>query len=259
MLDEKLIQEIVDFLDGRLDEQAQNQLREKLGRMDYDLAELGELKELQDKITQLPGGLPTDRLNNLFYELLDSNKRLNIRKWWKNLELKSRAPQFAYAALLLVCGWIGGYLMSGNRSSAVELTLLTAEVRQMKQMVSLSLIQNPSPVDRLRAVNKLSAAQSGEREVIDALFKSLNTDQNTNVRLAAIDALSSFIEDPNVRQGLVQSISQQKSPLAQLELADLLVAAGEKAARQPIEMLLLRNDLNIFLRRGLERNLNKLI
>ena len=259
MLDDKLIQEVVDYLDGQLDEPAQRELRKKLDRLGYDLNELSDLQYLQNKLKRLPVAQLRESMSDSFYKQLDSYNRFNLKIWWHSLEIRRRAPQLAYAALLLICGWIAGYWMSSERSSSDELSLLTAEVRQMKQMVSLTLIQHPSPVERLKAVNKLSMEPQSGPTVVDALLYTLNTDPNNNVRLAAIDALSSFIEQPHVRQGLIQSFSAQKSPIVQLTLADLMAAAGEKAARQPIEMLLLRNDLNIFLRRGLERNLNKLI
>jgi HEAT repeat protein len=63
---------------------------------------------------------------------------------------------------------------------------------------------------------------------------ALNYDSNVDVRLAAIDALSRFAADPDVRSGLVKSLPIQKSPLVQISLIDLLVQLQE---RQSIEVL----------------------
>lgn len=258
MLDDRVIQEIIDYLDGRLDRTQQVKLRKKLDRLGYDLDELSDLQDLYDKLDRLPAVYPSGEMSDFFYNRLDARNHTRLKTWWHNLGIRRRLPQFAFAMLLGISGWVVGYSMSRDKSYSEELSLLTAEVRQMKQMVSLTLIQHPSPVERLKAVSRLTAAPSTGQNEIDALLVTLNTDPNPNVRLAAIDALSSFIEQPRVRQGLVQSILLQKSPVVLLTLAELLVTAREKEARQPIEILLLRNDLNIFLRRGLEINLDKL-
>jgi HEAT repeat protein len=65
-------------------------------------------------------------------------------------------------------------------------------------------------------------------EIVHALVKRMNDDPNTNVRLAALDALIQFHEDPAVRHQLIESLSTQKDPAVQISLIQFLVRLKEK-------------------------------
>ncbi len=67
---------------------------------------------------------------------------------------------------------------------------------------------------------------------------------NVNVRLTTLEALTHFARDPVVREGLIQSILQQESPLVQAALADVMLKLQEKRAIQPFKKLLQQKDLN---------------
>jgi len=55
------------------------------------------------------------------------------------------------------------------------------------------------------------------QRVIKALFTTLNSDPNINVRLVAIESLAKYAETPEVRMELVKSIELQDAPLVQIE------------------------------------------
>jgi HEAT repeat protein len=61
--------------------------------------------------------------------------------------------------------------------------------------------------------------------VLSALLTAVKEDPNVNVRLAAIDALGSVVERPNVQKSLVDSLPRQDSPMVQIALVDLLADA----------------------------------
>jgi len=50
------------------------------------------------------------------------------------------------------------------------------------------------------------------------------------VRIAALNTLAQYANDPQIREGLINSISQQTSPLVQMALATLMVDLQEKKA-----------------------------
>jgi hypothetical protein len=56
----------------------------------------------------------------------------------------------------------------------------------------------------------------------------MNEDPNTNVRLAALDALSKFYDEPIVRKALIEGLSIQKDPVVQIALIQLMVKIKEK-------------------------------
>ena len=75
------------------------------------------------------------------------------------------------------------------------------------------------------------------QKVTHALFKTLNEDENVNVRLAALEALKAFVKDNRVREELVRSISKQDSPMVQLELAGLMVTIQEKKSVKELQKI----------------------
>jgi hypothetical protein len=259
MLDEKLMQRIVDYLDGKLDQEGQEQLQNELATKGFDLTELTDLEKLSTQLDRLPKPQPSEEMSEKFYRRLDQSAYSVKQTFWQGLELRRRAPQIAYAMLLVIFGFILGNWARDDSSYRNELFALSSDVRQMKQVVSLTLIQHPSPVERLKAINDMSHAPLNGHAIINVLLHTFNTDPNTNVRLAALDALQSYIGEPEVWEGLIQAYAFQRSPIVQLALTDLMVKSGEREAAQSIQMLLRSKDLNVIVRQKLEQSLNKLI
>jgi hypothetical protein len=66
----------------------------------------------------------------------------------------------------------------------------------------------------------------------------MNEDSNTNVRLAAVNALVRFYDEPMVREALIDALSSQTDPLVQLELIQILVYKKEQEAVTPLENII---------------------
>ena len=123
----------------------------------------------------------------------------------------------------------------------------------------LALIENPSASERIRGVSYTSEIKSANPEVIDALLTTLNNDQNVNVRLVTLEALTQYTSDAAVREGLVQSIAKQDSPLMQAALADVMLKMQEKRSVQSFRKLLEQKDLDKSIRGKIEETITKLI
>ncbi|MDR3716044.1 MAG: HEAT repeat domain-containing protein [Puia sp.] len=140
-----------------------------------------------------------------------------------------------------------------------QIDSLSSQVSEMKQMMMLSLLENPSASQRIRAVGYTDEIGSANKKVIDALLATLNEDPNVNVRLITLEALSKYSKDPRVRQGLVQSITRQESPLLQSAIADVMVKLQEKRSIKPLQTLLDKKDLNEMVKTKIEQSIRKLI
>ena len=86
-----------------------------------------------------------------------------------------------------------------------------------------------SASQRLQGINVALTIQDADEEVVNALAKRMNEDPNTNVRLAALDALSKFHTEPHVRKVLLDALSTQKDPMVQIALIQLMVQMKEKS------------------------------
>ncbi len=84
------------------------------------------------------------------------------------------------------------------------------------------LADSTSASTRLAAILKIRQSEVMNTDIIDRLAKTLNNDANSNVRLAALDVAGKYAKDEYVSQVFVQSLSDQKDPLVQLELINLL-------------------------------------
>jgi hypothetical protein len=90
------------------------------------------------------------------------------------------------------------------------------------------------------------------------LLRTINTDPNVNVRLAAIDAVRNFAGSPVARSGLVQALPRQTSPLAQIALVETLVDLKQREARPEILSILGGADLDPTVRERLQAAAGKL-
>jgi uncharacterized membrane protein len=159
------------------------------------------------------------------------------------------------AAACLIAGFFGGRGMTPQNSDVAE---LRKEMSGMRQLVTLSLLQQQSASERLRGVTWAYQSETSDMEVLSALLRTINTDPNVNVRLAAIDAVRNFASSPVARRGLVQALPKQTSPLAQIALVDALVDLRQSDARPEIETLLGGTDLDPTVRERLRQAVDRL-
>jgi len=68
-----------------------------------------------------------------------------------------------------------------------------------------------------------------------------------------------YANEPAVREGLVQSIVQQESPLVQSALADVMLKLLERRSIPPFKKLLFQKDLNGQVRSKIEQTISRLI
>ena len=128
----------------------------------------------------------------------------------------------------------------------------------MKQLVMLSLLENQSASERIRAVSYAEALPGLDPAVRDALIRTLDGDQNLNVRLAAAEALGRFPGNEAVRQALIGALERQPDPMLQITLIHLLVNMEEKRAARSIEKLIRRDSTPEVVRSLARKGLNAL-
>jgi HEAT repeat protein len=101
-----------------------------------------------------------------------------------------------------------------------------------------SMLQNQSSASqRLQGVTVAMQITTADDDVVKALVRAMNEDQSSNVRLAALDALAHFSQEPEVRKALVSSLSTQTDPLVQIALIQLLVRMKEKGVVKELERM----------------------
>jgi hypothetical protein len=94
-----------------------------------------------------------------------------------------------------------------------------------------------SPSQRMRAAIQAYEMKDTDKEIVDALVKTMNTDPNTNVRLAALDALAKFHREPYVKKQLLGAMSKQKDPMVQIGLIELLTKMKQTSILKELDKM----------------------
>lgn len=188
---------------------------------------------------------PSAQLRPRFYESLEAYRqgiesaapappRRRFFDWIAGGGTPSPGFRLAWSAALLAigvaAGVVGGQWLSGRGGNREDMASLQKEVRDMHQLVALSLLDQQSASDRLRGVNYTAQVDQSDTQVLTALLHAVNHDPSVNVRLAAVDALRKFAGNPSVRGKLDQSLNKQDSPMVQLALIDFIVDERDKNA-----------------------------
>ena len=118
-----------------------------------------------------------------------------------------------------------------------DVAQLKGQVESLRQLVTLSLLEQQSPSARLQGVNYAYQMSQPDTQVEQALLHAVNHDANVNVRLSAVDALQKYAADPNVRRALVDAVPVQESPLVQVALIDLLVQLNDRDSAPALRSL----------------------
>jgi HEAT repeat protein len=205
---------------------------------EIDLIQLRELADIDEQIQNMEMLSPSINLDDRFYTALANEKKLIKKEASFSMpSLSFLLPRLAMAAVLILSGFGVGYFLQAPAHKS-EMNELSQEVSDLKEMMMLSLLEKESATQRLKAVSLTSEMNHASEKVTNALFVALNQDENVNVRLAALDALKSYVSKSEVRMKLIESIDAQSSPLVQIALAELMVSIHEKKSVDALKQLL---------------------
>ncbi|MFD2571046.1 HEAT repeat domain-containing protein [Spirosoma soli] len=265
-------EQLTDLLSNQLPEPERAALNAHLDQCPACQIELATVRQLWQVMGELPLPEPGNTMHIRFQAMLDTYKdtvATERKSWVENLLAKLRqgwmsqpALRIAYSLTLLLVGVAAGYWFNRQSAPAVasqqQIDTLSNQVQEMRQMMLLSLIDNPSASERLRAVSYTNEISEADDKVVSALLTTLNNDSNVNVRLVTLEALAKLADDPKVREGLVQSIARQDSPLVQSALADVMVKLQEKRSIKPLRQLLKDDGLNDLVKTKIEQSIKEL-
>jgi hypothetical protein len=176
-------------------------------------------------------------MRSRFGQLLQASAKSPVRLGAGAWRLR---PAFQFALALAVFGLgivIGQRLgLTTTPESLPEVTELRSELRETREMV-LSLMQRQSASDRLRGVNWSNQIGQPDNPVLAALLYTLQNDPNVNVRVASVSALEKFGQQEIVRQGLLEALGNQKNPLVQAALIDVVVVLRQTESVDILEKM----------------------
>jgi len=239
---EKLEGLLIDYIDGNLND-AERAMVEKELQNESAAKLYNQLKEVMSLMDNSKAKVPNVSLKQNFEKALQaeiskSNQwSVSTQTTGKQVFLQPWVLRVAAAVILVIVGVVIGDKISTNRQHAEELAKLKKEVEDNKRMM-LSMLENQqSASQRVMGATVAYELPKADDEIVSVLTKTMNEDPNTNVRLAALEALGKFYQQDHVRKTLVSSLSTQKDPVVQIALIRLLVQMKEKQIVNDLEKI----------------------
>jgi anti-sigma-K factor RskA len=220
---------LIDYLEGSLSAVDCKRLEEAMAT-DAELAKrLEQTKQLLQTIDNVSEVEPSGRLMVNFQQLIREEQQKSTKV------ISFSMPQvyrMAAGLALLVMAGFGAYWYQASKIAD-----LAIQMEQTKTSMMAMLHNQGSAGQRLQGVQASFQIEQADDEIVLALVNTLETDVNTNVRLAALDALARFHSQPHVRKALVTALNKQQDPIVQIALIKLLVEVKEQQVLDELKRL----------------------
>lgn len=222
-----------EYIDRKLDEATSGAIRSHLESCPSCKALHNELSSFFNYMDSFPAPEVPEGMKEEFEGMMAS---LGNQEKKKNLLLPMWTKIAAMLVFMFGTYWLG--FQVGSHKGEIVQNQLTSELSTQKQQVLLASLRDYTGPQKIDAVYSISTTENVSPELIDALVYTMNSDKNTNVRLAAISALSGMMDKNNrVKAELIKSLAVQENPLLQISLIQVLTEKGVKEAKQQIETI----------------------
>jgi hypothetical protein len=234
-----------DRLKGLLSPEDERSLEAHLATCAACREEATAIAELWTGMGELTDEVPHERMRMRFHASLaayeERMRASGFDAFMERIWPRQPALQAAFAMVLLLVGVVVGQQLTVTSNGEIE--SLRAEVRA----VGLVLLDHQSAAERLRGV-ELARGTDSDAQVVEALLETVRRDTNLNVRLAAVEALSDWLDRPQVGAGLTEALAEQEAPLMQVTLASRLLEGGVAGSTAAVTRLLEREGLDPLVR-----------
>lgn len=231
---------LADQLKGLLHSDDEARLREHLDACPKCQAEADSIRALWSGMDTEEVVVPHDRMRVRFHAALaaydERARRTGLARLLDSILPLQPALQTVFAALLVAVGILIGRIGSSDGN---EIAALRDDVRAM----SIALLDHQSASERLLGV-EWSARNSSSVAVANALLDVVRNDSSVNVRLAAVEALGEWANQPAIGAALVDALAREDAPMIQVTLVDLLLDRNVSGSRTAIEQLLASQDID---------------
>lgn len=240
-----------DRLKGPLPAEAEHRLHSHLAVCPACREEAEAFSMLWDEMGGLDDAVPHERMRARFHAALaayeQGRRSTGLDRLIESFWPQKPALQAGLAASLLVVGLMAGVSLS-LLSSSTDRQL--AELRGEIRAVGVALLGHQSASERLRGI-EWSRRVDWDAFVADALLETLRHDPNTNVRLAAVDALGRWTDRPQIGAALSDALERQDAPLVQVTLAQILLERNVSSSAAAVRRMLQREELDPLVREHL--------
>jgi hypothetical protein len=139
-----------------------------------DIEDLNELHAIEERVLSMESATPSLSLDDKFYDMLQKEKRpSNAFSWKKFFAWPEFAPRLAFASVTLILGLAAGYFLRTPESQDKQIASVGEELRDLKELMMLTLLEKESVTDRLKAVSLTQEMDQASQKVTGALLQTL--------------------------------------------------------------------------------------
>lgn len=232
---EKLESILIDYIDGTLEEKDRLFIEAELEQNQEAKILYGQLKEVMVKMDDASPLVPGEALKSSFEHFL--SQEMAKKPEAKSVTMIPMFYRIAAGIILLMVAGVTAYWVRKDLQNQERLAKMEKELEVSKRMMMTLLDNEFSASQRMQGVSVAYEMNKPDDEIVRVLVNTFNSDPNTNVRLAALDALSKFSSEEGVRKSLIESLSTQKDPVIQIALIQLMVQMKEKTVVKQLEKM----------------------
>ncbi len=235
---EKLESLLIDYIDGNLSEADRVIIERELTQNENAAKLHTQLKEVLGLMANSRAAVPGASFRQNFEKTLQAEiSKSKPTPAGKQVFFSPWVLRVAAAFILVMAGVGIGTWINTVHQRDQELARLKEEVDNNKRVMLAMLENQQSASQRVMGATVAYELTRADDEIIAVLVKTLHEDPNTNVRLAALDALGKFYQQAHVRKTLITSLTTQKDPVVQIALIRLLVQMKEKQIVNELEKI----------------------
>lgn len=245
-----------EYLDGQLDSSRKRVVEKHLMLCSQCTAEKEELeilfKAFDEEITVEPSasvGIGFEKmLKNEKQKISEGDKIISINRKKKRGFLRNFLKVAAVVSLLLCSYFLGKFHQSERSTNTIT---DNSEIEDQHNEM-LALLTNTSASKRIKGVSYLEELPHLDKEIIYALRDRMLNDENSNVRLTAVEALGKWTDSEVVKESLIRALKTEKDPVIQIAIIQILVQIQEKKAVEPLQNLLKNKNTEPFVKEQIE-------
>jgi len=251
---------ITEYLDGTLSSAEKEIFEARLKESPHLREELREYQQLLEAFSEDALVQPSPQLAKNFEKLLLEEQRNQV----KVVTLASKNNKgFPFLKIAAGIALLIGTFFLGKYSTQKELSHSLVEAQQetleYKEATLISLLGNESASKRIQGVQLVKEFDRPDEDIVAALGEKMLGDENANVRLSAMEALSKFSYSDQVKDLFIQALETEKNPSIQVALIEILGQLQEKKAIGPMKKLLEKEDTQPFIKKEINNALPKII
>lgn len=253
-----------DYIDDKLTEEQNSTIAVHLTVCPECRQELEQLQLLFRAFKTEEVALPSQRIKENFLSALAEEQQSNTDETRQKDTKQYQQTKFPYflklaASIALLIGAFSLGRYAHMRQADDTLALQQHKTMEVQQIAMISLLENQSASKRIQGVNLITEFEDPDEEIVNALTSRMFLDDNTNVRLTAVEALSAFANSEIVKAAFIKALATEKDPSVQIVIIKNLVRIQALKAAEPMKRLLELEDTQPFVKAEINRVLPELI